>query len=50
VLPDDIKALVEPVLAHRVLLDPEAEFAGTTAVEVLQRIVADIAPPVQRAA
>jgi MoxR-like ATPase len=50
VLPDDVKALVEPVLAHRVLLDPEAEFAGTTAVEVLQRIVADIAPPAQRAA
>ncbi|MCW2700454.1 MAG: MoxR family ATPase [Blastococcus sp.] len=50
VLPDDVKALVEPVLVHRVLLDPEAEFAGATAVEVLQRIVADIAPPVQRAA
>ena len=50
VLPDDVKTLVEPVLAHRVLLDPEAEFAGTTTFEVLQRIVADIAPPAQRAA
>jgi MoxR-like ATPase len=50
VLPDDVKELVEPVLAHRVLLDPEAEFAGRTATEVLQRIVADIAPPAQRAA
>jgi MoxR-like ATPase len=50
VLPDDIKALAEPVLAHRVLLDPEAEFQGTTAVDVLNRIVADIAPPAARAA
>jgi MoxR-like ATPase len=50
VIPDDVKTLVEPVLVHRVLLDPEAEFGGTTASEVLQRIVGDIAPPAQRAA
>jgi MoxR-like ATPase len=50
VLPDDVKDLVEPVLAHRILLDPEAEFAGRTAVELLQRIVSDITPPALRAA
>jgi MoxR-like ATPase len=50
VIPDDVKSLVEPVLVHRVLLDPEAEFSGATASQVLQRIVADIAPPAQRAA
>ena len=30
VIPDDIKLLAEPVLSHRLLLDAEAEFAGTT--------------------
>ncbi|MGY1742153.1 MULTISPECIES: AAA family ATPase [unclassified Blastococcus] len=50
VVPDDVKALVEPVLVHRVLLDPEAEFAGRTAAQVMQQVVADIAPPAQRAA
>ena len=28
VIPDDIKALAEPVLAHRIMIDPEAEFNG----------------------
>jgi MoxR-like ATPase len=50
VIPDDVKTLAGPVLTHRVILDPEAEFAGATAADVMQRIVADIAPPAQRAA
>ena len=33
VVPDDVKSLAEPVLAHRLVLDPEAEFDGVTAVE-----------------
>ena len=28
VIPDDVKDLAQPVLAHRLLLDTEAEFAG----------------------
>ena len=48
VIPDDIKALAEPVLAHRILLDAEAEFSGTTVDEVLSRILAEITPPSQR--
>jgi MoxR-like ATPase len=48
VVPDDIKALAEPVLAHRILLDAEAEFAGTTVSGVLGGILADIAPPERR--
>ena len=31
VIPDDIKSLAEPVLAHRLVLDPEAEFDGVDA-------------------
>jgi MoxR-like ATPase len=50
VVPDDVKQLVEPVLVHRILLDPDTEFAGTTATEVMQQLVADVAPPAQRAA
>src|SRR5699024_3478152 len=35
VIPDDVKQLVEPVWLHRFVLDPEAEFAGTTAKSVM---------------
>ena len=48
VVPDDVKALVKPVLAHRIMLDAEAEFAGTTVPSVLGAILADIAPPERR--
>ena len=48
VIPDDIKDLAEPVLAHRLGLDVEAEFAGVTSDEVLQDVVATTAPPVER--
>jgi MoxR-like ATPase len=50
VIPDDVRELAVPVLAHRVLVDPEAEFAGTTGIDVVTSIVADIEPPAYRAA
>ncbi|WP_146842419.1 AAA family ATPase [Cellulomonas composti] len=50
VLPDDIKQLAQPVLAHRFVLDAEAEFAGVTAGEVLARLLDQVAPPVLRTA
>jgi MoxR-like ATPase len=50
VIPDDVKTLAGPVLVHRVMLDPEAEYAEKTASDVMQKIVADVAPPAQRAA
>jgi MoxR-like ATPase len=50
VTPDDIKALAHPILDHRLLLDPEAEFAGATIEGVVDRIVADVQPPADRAA
>lgn len=49
VTPDDIKELALPVLAHRVLLTPEAEFSGVTSEQVISRVLADIAPPRERA-
>lgn len=48
VVPDDIKDLAEPVLAHRMVLDAEAEFEGGTTANSLRRILTQIAPPAQR--
>ncbi|MEV7694155.1 MoxR family ATPase [Microbacterium sp. NPDC089189] len=50
VTPDDVKALAEPVLAHRLILDPEAEFDGVTANAVIGQVMLDVAPPSQREA
>ncbi len=38
VIPDDLQHLLVPVLAHRLLLTPEAHVAGRTAEDVLTRI------------
>lgn len=45
VTPDDVKGLAEQVLAHRIVLDPEAEFDGVTAGAVIGQILLDIVPP-----
>ena len=49
VIPDDIKLLAEPVLSHRLLLNAEAQFAGTTVEQCIDQILGDIAPPSERA-
>ena len=38
VAPDDIKAILEPVLNHRLILRPEAQMRGVTVHEVLERV------------
>jgi len=45
VVPDDVKALAEPVLAHRISIDPEAEYGGLTAVDVVQGVLRAVPPP-----
>jgi len=50
VLPDDVKTLVRPVWTHRLVLDPEAEFAGTTADAVLTRVLGEVPAPLERRA
>ena len=50
VVPDDIKALAEPVLAHRLVLDPEAEFDGVTSSSIMSQILMETAPPSDRQA
>lgn len=47
-VPDDVKELAEPVLAHRIILEPDAEFSGSSVTGVLARVLADIAPPTTR--
>ncbi|MFJ3392384.1 AAA family ATPase [Leifsonia aquatica] len=48
VTPDDVKALAEPVLAHRLVLDPEAEFEGVSASSVVGQLLIEIPPPSDR--
>jgi len=50
VIPDDVKALTEPVLAHRLLLEPEAEFDGVTASSVMAQLLIEVPPPSERQA
>ena len=50
VIPDDIKELAVPVLEHRIILDPEAEFNGATVSGVINRILDEVAPPQDRGA
>jgi len=45
VTPDDIKELTVPVLAHRLLLAPEAQLQGTSVAKVIANIVGTIAVP-----
>lgn len=49
-IPDDIKDLAVPVLGHRLLLDPEAQFNGVTVEQVISSLLEDIAPPTGRVA
>lgn len=45
VTPDDIRDLAMPVLTHRLVLEPEAEFDGVTAAQVLGQVLLDISAP-----
>ena len=50
VIPDDIKLLAQPVLNHRLLVTPEAQFAGITVEQVITQILGEVAPPTERVA
>jgi MoxR-like ATPase len=50
VTPDDVKALAEPVLAHRLVLDPEAEFDGVTGTSIIAQLLIETPPPSDRQA
>ena len=46
VYPDDVRAVLRPVLAHRVILNPDAMLRGDTVDAVLERVTATVKPPV----
>jgi MoxR-like ATPase len=49
-LPDDIRELAPVVISHRIILEPEAEFAGATVSGLIGQILGELVPPVASAA
>ena len=45
VLPDDVRAVLHPVLNHRLILNPEAVLRGETTEGVLERVTSQVKPP-----
>ncbi|MBO0686477.1 MAG: ATPase, partial [Candidatus Dormibacteraeota bacterium] len=43
--PEDVRALAVPVLAHRLMLTPEAELRGRTAAEVVGDVLQSVPVP-----
>jgi MoxR-like ATPase len=46
VTPDHVQELAVPVLAHRVVIDPQAHFSGRTAEAVIKEVVETVPAPV----
>lgn len=45
VIPDDVKAVAEPILAHRVNLSTDAELSERTPTEIIAEILDTVTPP-----
>jgi MoxR-like ATPase len=45
VIPDDVKRMVQPVMAHRVILRPESRLRKVTIAGLLHEIVSDVRVP-----
>lgn len=45
VIPDDVKALARPVLAHRIMLTPESQLSGTSPGQIIDEVVATVPVP-----
>ena len=48
VLPDDVKRMVQPVLAHRMILKPESRLRKVTPAAVLNEIIGDTRVPMMQ--
>lgn len=46
VVPDDILEVVQPVIAHRLILDPKNRFSGITTVKIIDQLIANLEVPV----
>jgi len=49
VVPDDVADVAVPALAHRIILEPEAEFDGVTAEAVIGQVLLDVPAPKENA-
>lgn len=47
---DDVKAMAPAVLAHRLILSPQAEMAGVTQADLVDRVITGLPTPTSRAA
>jgi MoxR-like ATPase len=47
-IPDDVKQLVQPVLAHRLIMAPDAQMADRTPASVLDELLASVPIPPAR--
>ncbi|MBI4600319.1 MAG: MoxR family ATPase, partial [Planctomycetes bacterium] len=45
VTPDSVKAVAPHVLSHRVLLDPQREYAGLSKRKVIEKVLAEVPVP-----
>ncbi|MEE9286425.1 MAG: MoxR family ATPase [Dehalococcoidia bacterium] len=45
VLPDDVKALAEPVLAHRIIVNPASRMREVTGGSILEQVLEDVPVP-----
>jgi MoxR-like ATPase len=50
VIPDDIKALVVPVLAHRIIVSADASMNGRSPLAILGELLEQVPVPVRRKA
>jgi MoxR-like ATPase len=45
VYPDDVRAVLKPIMAHRVILNPDAILRGESVDAVIERMVTKVKPP-----
>ena len=48
VVPSDVTTLAEPLMCHRLLLDPQAQFSGVSVSEVITQLLDAVPPPLER--
>ncbi|MGZ5968063.1 MAG: AAA family ATPase, partial [Polyangiales bacterium] len=46
VVPEDVKAMAAPVLAHRLVLDPKARYGGARKEDIVEELLGRVAVPV----
>jgi MoxR-like ATPase len=45
VIPEDVREMAVPVIAHRMVVEPQARFAGVTTAGLVEEILAKVPMP-----